>query len=408
MLLHDKTQNDSQGNAPASQAPSKGFAAANKRYNTTAKSTTLPDDCRCCSDHRPCPSGHYYYRGRTTTCHAASAAAAVAAAASAAAAAAAACGGGGGGGSATRMEQGEQVGVDGCYSSRCRMVGVRARRRAGPTLRGCDTEKMAPSQSHALIIDTRIFARQNDGSISATRVLRVGAPSGWSCPPDELALPGGTPSRWARLPCGHALPVGTHSRWARPPGGHALPVAADEQAQASYLVCIPTDRTALALRVICVGAGRNAVPGLPVATARAPGAVGRALRVTGLRALCAGAGCVAVSVLTVGTARPPSAVGGAICVAGLQALCADAGRVAVRGLRVATARAPSHWAARCVWPSLPRFARAPVALSCRHGMRAENAAPWRPQLVMVAAISVRETRPPAAAGLRLADDVGSA
>jgi len=157
-----------------------------------------------------------------------------------------------------------------------------------------------------------------------------------------------------------------------------------------------------------VGAGRNAVPGLPVATARVPGAVGRALRVTGLPALCAGAGRVAVPVLPVGTARPPSAVGGAICVAGLQALCADAGRAAVRGLRVATAWAPSHWAARCVWPSLPRFARAPVALSCRHGMRAENAAPWRPQLVLVAVFSVRETRPPAAASLRLAEDAGSA
>jgi len=59
-----------------------------------------------------------------------------------------------------------------------------------------------------------------------------------------------------RPPGGHALPVGTPSRWARPPSGHALPVAADEQAEASYLACIPTDRTARALRMLCVGAGR--------------------------------------------------------------------------------------------------------------------------------------------------------
>jgi len=86
--------------------------------------------------------------------------------------------------------------------------------------------------------------------------LPVGTPSRWARPPGGHALPVGTPSRWARPPGGHALPVGTPSRWARPPSGHALPVAADEQAEASYLVCIPTDRTARALRMLCVGAGR--------------------------------------------------------------------------------------------------------------------------------------------------------
>jgi len=125
---------------------------------------------------------------------------------------------------------------------------------------------------------------------------------------------------------------GVPPRWARPPGGHTLPVAADEQAQATYLFCIPTDWTALSLRVLCVGAGRVAVPGLPVATARAPGAVGGAWCVAGLPALCAGAGRVAVPGLPVATARAPGAVGGALCVAGLPALCAGAGRVAVPGL----------------------------------------------------------------------------
>jgi len=150
------------------------------------------------------------------------------------------------------------------------------------------------------------------------------------------------PSRWARPPGGHALPVGTPSpsRCACPPGARALPVAADEQAQPSHLVCIFTDRTALALRVLCVSAGRVAVPGLPVATARAPGAEGGPLCDAGLPALCAGAGRVAVPGLPVATARAPGAVGGALCVAGLPALCAGAGRVAVPGLPVATARAP--------------------------------------------------------------------
>ena len=61
---------------------------------------------------------------------------------------------------------------------------------------------------------------------------------------------------WLSSAATRALPVGTPSRWARPPSGHALPVAADEQAEASYLACIPTDRTARALRMLCVGAGR--------------------------------------------------------------------------------------------------------------------------------------------------------
>jgi len=145
-------------------------------------------------------------------------------------------------------------------------------------------------------------------------------------------------ANWVSSCATGALPVGTPSRWARPPGGHALPIAADEQAQASYLVCIPSDRTALAPRVLCLGAGCVAVPGLPVATARAPG----------------------------------------------------------------------RWAARCVLLAFPSLARAPVALSCRHGIRAEDAAPAHTQLVLVAAVSVPETIPPAAAGLRLTGGAGRA
>jgi len=61
-----------------------------------------------------------------------------------------------------------------------------------------------------------------------------------------------------------------------------------------------------------------------------------------------------------------------------------------------------------LWLACLRFARAPVALSCRRGMRAEEVAPARLQLALIAATGVPEMRPPAATGQPLAGGAGSA
>jgi len=85
--------------------------------------------------------------------------------------------------------------------------------------------------------------------------------------------------------------------------------------------------------------GPVAAPGLPVASARALGAVGGGWCGAGLPALCAGADPVAAPGLPVASARALGAVGGGWCGPGLPALCAGADPVAAPGLPVYSARA---------------------------------------------------------------------